>query len=64
MPVRSHYSETLIAQINDMLTKLGFDMVHGCASDFGDYRQLVGRAQGLEDALKMIDDVDAKVNGE
>jgi hypothetical protein len=62
--VRSHYSGMLGARLTELRDKLAYELGSGCAADYATYRQIVGRIQGLDDALKISEDVDLVLNGE
>lgn len=62
--VRSHYSGMLGARLRELREKIALDLADGCAMDYAAYRQIVGRMQGLDDAMKISEDVDLVLNGE
>lgn len=64
MAIRSHYSSTLVKRIEELRGKIVTDLAAGCAADFPDYRQLVGRVQGLGEVIMIMDDLDAEISGE
>lgn len=62
--IKSHHSrvfEQLVAKYRDDL--LG-SLAAGVPADYAIYRQHVGRIQGLDDALKLSEEADYKLNGE
>lgn len=64
MTIRSHFSQMLHNRIRELVEKISIDLAHGSAIDKDNYRQQVGRVEGLEDALAIAEQIDKDINGE
>lgn len=64
----SPYDATLAGMMRAALIKkienVTYDMVNGHPKDYPAYRELVGKAHGLADAIETIDDVRKVMAGE
>ncbi len=62
--IKSNHSRVF----EQLLAKYRFGLLdglgNGSAEDYATYRQHVGRLQGLDDALKLSEEADFKLNGE
>ena len=62
--IKSHHShvfQQLVAHHRDALLE---GLAIGVPTDYAIYRQHVGRIQGLDDALRLSEEADFKLNGE
>ncbi len=62
--MQSHWSRTFAAKLAEHRDALVRDLATGRVADFPDYRQIVGRIQGLDDAIRISDEVDGILSGE
>lgn len=62
--IKSHYSRLFEQLVVAHRAALLDSLAAGVPQDYAQYRQHVGRIQGLDDALKLSDEADFKLNGE
>lgn len=62
--IQSHHSRQLKQLIAGWRETLLNDLALGNCDDYATYRQCVGRLQGLDDALRLSEEADFKLNGE
>ncbi len=62
--IKSHYSRLFEQLVVKLRAELLEGLAAGTAGDYAAYRQHVGRIQGLDDALKLSEEADYKLNGE
>lgn len=56
--------EMVRAEIAKRMQSISGRICAGRPADFAEYRQLVGRLQGCEDALQVLDEVFAKLHND
>ena len=62
--IKSHHSRVFEQLIVKYRGELLEGLAVGTAVDYAAYRQHVGRIQGLDDALRLSEEADYKLNGE
>lgn len=62
--MKSPHSHAFEAMVNAYRERLIESMIQGVPADFPAYRQLVGELAGINEALKMSAEADAKLSGE
>ena len=62
--IKSAHSREFEKRLRELRDKIAADLAVGCAMDFPGYRQLVGRIQGMDDAIDISASVDRDMSGE
>lgn len=62
--IKSQHSRIFEQLTNEQRTLLVDSLVAGTPADHAAYRQIVGRIQGLADALKLSEEADFKLSGD
>lgn len=62
--IKTAYSREFEKRLRELRAQLHEDLGNGCAMDFAAYRQIVGRMQGIDDALAISESVDKDMSGE
>jgi hypothetical protein len=63
MSYESRHGSILKRNIAEHRQKLLEDLGMSCAKDYGEYKQIVGRIQGLDEALGLSEAADREING-
>jgi hypothetical protein len=63
MTAYSRHGRLLEERIEERIAELGQQIVTVPAADYATYRQIVGRVEGLADALKISQEIDGENNG-
>lgn len=64
MTIKSAHARVFEQLVAEWRTKLLEGLASGVYTDFPAYRQCVGQLEGLNDALKLSDEADFKLNGD
>ncbi len=64
MTVKSPHSRVLDHLIKEYRTTLLESLTVGLVVDYAGFRHMLGRIQGLDDALKLSEEADSKLNGD
>lgn len=62
--IRSHHSRLFEQRLAEHRQALIDSLAIGTAADYPAYRQLVGRIQGIDDAVKLSAEADFMISGE
>lgn len=62
--IKSAHSREFDKRLRELRDKIVGDLADGCAMDFAAYRQIVGRIEGMNDALAISEGVDQEMSGE
>lgn len=63
MTAHSRYGRLFEERATERIGELLAQMGNGTASDYPAYRQLVGRIEGIKDALKISEELDSELTG-
>lgn len=61
--IRSRHGELVVKKLNEWRDGIVASLAAGNAADYPTYRNLVGRIQGIDDALKIAEEADFELNG-